>query len=229
MLLGVAALAVVLVAVPVALRSGRAEAPDTMPVLQGMALGEARTSLAELGLLVSPTFAPTAQPENTVLSSTPGAGEPRPVDRVVDVVVSVGEDEGLMPALYELPVAEALTALDGLDVRAVVSFEPQPGAEGIVRDTEPAEGQPIWRGAEVILHVNTGEPQLVVPDVRGVPFGEAEERLRHAGFRPELVGVETAGQELGTVVGTEPSAGSSVPVEQRRVTVQAAVPPAVES
>jgi serine/threonine-protein kinase len=80
---------------------------------------------------------------------------------------------------------------------------------GIVYDQHPAAGSHVDKGGTVTLFVSTGPPKVSVPDVKGLQWTQAQQRLVNAKLRPEehFVGGNTQGQ----VTATDPPAGKSVP------------------
>ena len=78
---------------------------------------------------------------------------------------------------------------------------------GNVISTGPASGAQAPYGSQVTVNVSTGPPTVQVPNVQGDTVQQATAALQGAGLNPS--GVQ--GNPTGTVVGTQPSIGSTVP------------------
>ena len=86
-------------------------------------------------------------------------------------------------------------------------------AAGMVSAVDPAPGARLLRGSTVRLTVSSGRPQ--VPDVAvGTPVADAERAIRDAGLTPARSGSAreySAAAPVGTVVRTDPAAGTALP------------------
>lgn len=131
-----------------------------------------------------------------------------------------------VPDVRDLPFDEGwqTLVLAGFDV-AITRLEPRPApVMGVIVDQDPAPGTIVRRSARVhisVLHPRdpraTDVPRLrlvrdavEVPDVRGVPFAEAWDRLMGVGL---LVRVDRSDGDprpvVGVVVAQEPAGGAS--------------------
>ena len=106
------------------------------------------------------------------------------------------------------------------DVREEASDQP----EGTVLEILPAEGTEVDVGSSVTLVASSGKVE--VPDVVGLPSGEAQAILSQAGFQV-LVNEEESTEPPGIVVFQAPSPGTEVSGGSR-VAITVAVEPAPE-
>jgi eukaryotic-like serine/threonine-protein kinase len=113
---------------------------------------------------------------------------------------------------------QILTA-DGFRVQAGTMLTDNAVPRGMVISTQPS-GRAV-KGSTVTLILSAGPRVVVIPAVTGKTLAQAESTLRGAGLlvsdQPEKVGSSTAA--TGSVVGTNPAAGTSWPVT-RPVAVQ---------
>ncbi|MEU8895200.1 Stk1 family PASTA domain-containing Ser/Thr kinase [Nocardia sp. NPDC048505] len=114
----------------------------------------------------------------------------------------------------ELQAKEALQKL-GFSV-AVQQKADSKIAQGNVIATQPLTGSRINEGSTVTLVVSLGPAQVPVPRLDGMTQQEAEQTLNAQGLRmdPNVLRKPSAQQEKDKVIGTEPSAGSKVDVDQ---------------
>ena len=159
-----------------------------------------------------------------VLASNPAAGERLKEGKKLVLTVSDGPTlvqppDGLIGKTQE----EATAMLAG--VQLGVEFVPQENNDapegtviGFADNGPPADGFP--KGSTVrLLVASDQEPEI--PDLVGVPYQEAVDRLQGLGLNPQLEAREPRGDEQpGTVVSTDPEAGTEV---QRGDTVEVLV------
>lgn len=159
-----------------------------------------------------------------VLASNPAAGEQLKEGRKLVLTVSDGPTlvqppDGLIGKTQE----EATAMLAG--VQLGVEFVPQENNDapegtviGFADNGPPTDGFP--KGSTVrLLVASDQEPEI--PDLVGVPYQEAVDRLQGLGLNPQLEAREPRGDEQpGTVVSTDPEAGTEV---QRGETVEVVV------
>ncbi len=198
-----------------------------VPPLEGLTEVQARAALEEADLAVGTVTTeenPGALP-GVVLRSDPPPGEMVEEDTAVDLVVNAA------PELVAVPEIEGLSELDArgrLEARKLVpQFQREESSEvdeGDVISSQPAAGEEVPAGSTVVVQVSSGPPLVVVPSVVGSPQDVALNVLIDAGFRPQ-VRQEAANQAAGTVIRTEPGAGTQAP-EDSTVTVIVSTGPA---
>ncbi|MGC5614634.1 Stk1 family PASTA domain-containing Ser/Thr kinase [Georgenia sp. Z1491] len=163
--------------VDVVLSSGPAEV--TVPDLEGMDRAEIVDELEEVEL--EATF---GEPENDdtieedlFLRSTPAPGESAPRGSSVEIILSAGPGDVLVPDVAGRSQEEARQILQdaGLSVGNTNTVdEPGAGADQALR-TDPATGTSVPRDTEVTLFLASGNVDL--QDLTGLPREEAESIL----------------------------------------------------
>ena len=141
-------------------------------------------------------------------AGTVGAQRPEPGTLYGEggiVVLSVARDplRTEVPDVSGLPTQRALARLRAAELRpraqAVQSQEPK----GTVLRQLPAAGTEVPTGSPAILVVSSGPQLATVPDVVGLPVGQATVRVARAGFRAQVARVPGS-QPEGTVVAQNP-------------------------
>jgi serine/threonine-protein kinase len=162
------------------------------------------------------------QPDQ-VLATEPAAGTELQEGKTIKVTVSLGPT--LVPVPGDIVGADEDGATDALEaVGFVVQPVRQPDEnvdEGVVigftDGDPPAEGLP--KGSTVRLTVSTGD-KIGVPDVSGQAAGDAVAQLTGLGLATEQRGQHSPnGEPDGSVLGTDPPAGTLVEPGSRVVVV----------
>jgi beta-lactam-binding protein with PASTA domain len=83
---------------------------------------------------------------------------------------------------------------------------------GLVISQSPGSGRRVEKGSRVSIVVSGGPASAALMSVAGLPASKATERLRKAGFKPTVKKQASTTVAAGTVIGTEPSAGTEVQV-----------------
>lgn len=138
---------------------------------------------------------------------------------LVAVVFFQDRPEVPVPDVVGLDEATARTRLIPLqlEVESVRGYQPD-APEGTVVRQEPPAGSRVRIGRRILLHLSSGAPPVVVPDVVGLPLLEARNRLDLAGLasfgRGGGFGIEVKAEVAddsrlpGTVLEQDPGAGS---------------------
>ncbi len=125
----------------------------------------------------------------------------------------------LVPSLGHYPVAvpnipntytyaQAAAAIEAVGLTATQTNQSSTSvAAGNVISTNPASNAQAPFGSQVTVVVSTGPPTTTVPNVQGDSVTQATAALQAAGLTPSGV----SGNPTGTVTGTQPSIGSTVP------------------
>lgn len=131
--------------------------------------------------------------------------------------------ERVMPRVMGLSQNEANRQLERLGFRVEVAREPHVSAgPGLVTWQDPPPGVAATTDTRVRITVSSGLPNVRVPDVRNMDLPMAERLLGAVGLRIEAVDTTTIKTRWsGTVAGTTPAAGDSLPLG-RGVTVHLA-------
>ena len=116
------------------------------------------------------------------------------------------------PDLIGLGFLDAYALADAAGLRLSASvWETTVGPWGRVLDQRPAPRGRLRRGRRIAVTVS-GRPHEQVPDVRGLPLGDAIDRLVWLGFVP-LADSRHSSRSISTghVLGTLPGAGALLP------------------
>jgi len=197
-----------------------------VPNLGGQTLEQAEALLTERGLVLGQQTVRTDPdvPEGSVIEQSPGAGELVEPESAVDVVVSSGAERTNVPRVVGLDLADARPIITDAGLRlGPVTEQASDQPEGTVLEVDPPEGTEVESGSEVSLVVSSGA--VTVPDVVGLPSGEAQAVLGQAGFTVVVTEEESTAQPEGRVVFQAPAAGTEAQAGSR-VAITVAVAPA---
>ncbi|MFD2092528.1 Stk1 family PASTA domain-containing Ser/Thr kinase [Blastococcus deserti] len=218
----VSVLAVLLLggAIAVAVALSRDDAPEatvqqvSVPPVANLEQAAAEQAITEAGLQVGTvtTEASATVAEGLVIRSSPASGAQVEQGSAVDLVVSGGPDTVSVPNVVGLDEDRARATLEqagftSINTSQVESLED----EGTVVAVSPDEGAQAAPTAPIRLQISTGTVRL--PDVANRDEAEARRTLTEAGFSNGQIvnqSVERDDVAAGTVVGTEPGAGTAV-------------------
>jgi serine/threonine-protein kinase len=145
-----------------------------------------------------------------VVSQDPAAGRRVDEGSTIELAVSSGPGQQLVPSVRNLPADQARRELNDLGFR--VTQDPIPSTtvrEGIAVRTSPKEGALVPKGTRVRLFISSGPPPVTVPNVIGQDKDDARETLEDAGFEVSAQNIDNDAPE-GEVVGQDPAGGTSV-------------------
>lgn len=117
--------------------------------------------------------------------------------------------EGAVPDVTGMPFEQAAARLKDEGFRADTAEQTWHGAagRGIVLAQRPPAGEVQERGALVLLDISLGRRQTKVPDVVGMPEGQARVVLQAEGFTIAEAVAEASELPRGEVIATIPGAG----------------------
>ena len=207
---GVAAAILIVGGIAVALGSslfGDKAGNVAVPDLQGQTVSTAQTSLSTVGLRLGGTTPEASdKPSGTIIGQDPAAGEQIQRGQAVDVTVSAGPEEALVPNLVGLATPEA--ASRALNERGLVLGTVTPRdsdqPENFVLDQDPVQGATVKTGSKVNIVVSSGF--VSVPNVIGQTEKAARSNLSNAGLDVDVVTQESSTATPGTVVAQAPRA-----------------------
>jgi beta-lactam-binding protein with PASTA domain len=185
-----------------------------VPSLSGMTCAQAASALQSVHLLANctpGTYDDNVQSEMIISWSYGSTANPTkaPYGSTIVIVPSLGHSPATVPGIptsYTFAQAQAALQAVGLTAtQANTSSATVP--QGNVISTSPASGAPAPYGSAVTVTVSTGPPTTTVPNVIGDTVSQATTAIEAAGLTAS--GVQ--GNPNGTVVGTQPSVGSTVP------------------
>lgn len=130
------------------------------------------------------------------------------------VIETDSEGRIKVPNLVGKKEGEVRELLDkaGLDCVVKERRESSKYEEGYVIDQNPEVGERLEKGDEVSIVVSTGKTskEIAVPDVSGKDETEAQKELNDAGFSKVKSEAVYSEKPQGTVIGTNPKAGTKV-------------------
>jgi serine/threonine-protein kinase len=182
----------------------------TVPRVVGKPAAAATAQLQHDGFKVATHGVNSSVKPGTVVSQDPTAQSTVDKGSTVDLAVSNGPGQGLVPDVKNLPRKNAIQALN--DAGFKVAEDPQPSltvAKGLAIKTSPPANKLVQKGTEVRLFVSSGPPQVQVPSVVGEDKNVATGSLQDKGFNVTVQPV-TSNQPKDRVISQNPSAGSTV-------------------
>jgi len=189
-----------------------------VPDLVGQSLEAAQTRASALGLKLETRYllASAEVPQNHIISQDPRAGRTVRAGRTIWVVVSTGPEVVTVPAVEGMALREARLILNeaGLRVgRVEERYAPEISPGQVLEQNPPAEAE-VEAGQLVDLVVSRGGAGLtvVVPDLRGQLFSQAEARLGELGLQLGEAQPREAAAPVGEILHQEPGPGTRVPV-----------------
>ena len=221
--------------------SGRAEEGSTIsvvvvgtrvadvPDVVGKDPGAAEQALGDAGFEVSTQQRESSiDEEGLVIAQNPSRGSSEEVGSVVTITTGTGPETVEVPDLSGNTPDQAATILADVDLELGEQTEGPSDevSEGQIFEQQPATGTDVEPGSEVSVTVSNGPELSTVPNVVGQSAEEAQAELWNAFFASEVVTVQSDEPE-GTVVSTDPAAGTQADWRAITVTVEvSAGPPA---
>ena len=153
-----------------------------------------------------------AVPRGCVLTQDPPAGVMARRGRIVEVVVSLGEEKSTIPPLRGQDFREAQVTLGRLGLQpgsvARVYSEDVPADRALASDPGPDAPIPQDRPVHVLMSLGPEPLRYLAPNWVGSRVREVTAALERAGIRYSLSGRDAALE--GVVVSQNPPAGSQV-------------------
>lgn len=183
------------------------------PKLAGLSRSEALAKLESMGLTmqVSDEQYSERREAGTIISSDPGAGQRVAVNGTVSVVLSKGPERYKVPNVKGLSQEQASQALadNNLETGQILQDYSRKWPQGQIMRTDPSVGTPLKRGTAVSLTVSMGPEPVVVPSVTNQTLEQAQAALSAAGFRVKTTEQYDDNVQLGRVISTNPSGGTT--------------------
>lgn len=194
----VAILAIVAIAAGVMALGGNQDTA-AVPDVTNKPIAEARAEIEAAGFTVGTETEVfnTEIAAGNVVGTNPQAGEQAPVGSTIDISVSKGTEQVTVPDLKNKTPDEAqkaLTAagLNGQQGDAVFSDDVD---EGNVASQDTAAGSTAYKGDTIVYHLSKGTEEISIPNVQGLDFETARDRLQSAGFSVKLQWVDDDADE----------------------------------
>lgn len=192
------------------------EGPEfrTLPELEGLTFVEAEARLIELALepSIDQAFDEDVPRGGVVSWSVPGQPELVAGGQVlpgteVDIIASLGPAPRNVPDLANLTASAATAAL--AELRLEIELGEQVFDDvvppGLIVSQSPEPGSEVQRGATVTVVVSRGPDLVVLPELEGLTFAEAQSVLVEAGFTARLVLGASDGQFVSATIDGEPA------------------------
>jgi serine/threonine-protein kinase len=183
-----------------------------VPRLAGLTADQARAKLADAGLVAGkPDYAFNNNvAANRVISQDPPADDFVDKGSTVTFVLSRGTHPTKVPYVIGETRKQAKADLENAHLNPVFQLVESDQPKGTVVETDPSPGEQVPRDTDVTVSISRG-PKLV-PNVVGLTQEQAEQRLKDAGFNPQVRPDTTSTEPKGTVTGQTPDAGQ--PLQQ---------------
>jgi serine/threonine-protein kinase len=182
----------------------------TIPILEGVEQASAETRLTALGLtpIIEEEMSADVAAGRVIRTDPPAGEQVDPLtDPEVTVFVSTGPDEVSVPEVRGLAREDAITELENAGL-VISTFEtdhdPDIQADRATK-TEPAAGEAVAPGSEVVLYISDGKVEL--PELRNGTESDAQQQLVALGLIVDLQDIETSEADPGTVVEQNPLPG----------------------
>ncbi|MCX6525731.1 MAG: PASTA domain-containing protein, partial [Actinobacteria bacterium] len=183
-----------------------------LPDVTGLAQAEAEKQLIAKGLLVKITPQESADiASGTVISQSPAALVPVAVGSVVELMVSKGVGEELVPDVVGQPLAQAQAAIQAAGFRFANPTQATSATvpTGSVISTDPSGGTSVAANTLIRIVVSTGPEQAKVPTVVGQSEADATTTIKFAGLSVRVVPqtVPAGDPNAGRVISQDPAGG----------------------
>ena len=192
--------------------ANKVEVPD----LAGLSAEAAITVLSDYDLVLG-SISPedSDRPANTIIGQNPGSGARVDEGSAVNIVISGGATQIIVPTLAGLVSAEdarRVLASVNLQLGNITSVDnDQP--EGYVVSSNPPASTTVAVGTRVSIEISNGFG--VVPALEGLPEAQARSDLGAAGYQVVVVNQPAATALPGTVLAQSPAAGTRLKIGSR--------------
>ena len=178
-----------------------------VPDLSGKTLAEAKAAAEEVGFVVEQVGAQYSdRPTGQVVTQQPGVGKQLARGGTITVILSRGPQTVTVPDVKGQGYDQAVGQLEAMGLAAARrDVASRNVLKGVVIDQDPLAGNTARPGATITLTVSLGDV-AVVPDLFGVSFETARQRLIDAGF-----GVNVNGQTKAQIERENPNFFSVYP------------------
>jgi beta-lactam-binding protein with PASTA domain len=216
-LIAVAVLAVLTVVVTVAINMfGGGTREVQVPDVRGQASADAIAELQNRGFKTRTQQRPDSTvPPDHVINTEPSADTSVDAGDEVTINVSTGPEQREIPDVRNLTYAEAVEKLTdaGFGKFKPSSSPSTPELKDKVVATNPPANQTSAITNEITIVMGTGPESREVPDVTGQSPESARQILTAAGFTNTVPVQVDSTSPAGQLIGTNPSAGQTVPVD----------------
>src|SRR4051794_7983172 len=181
-----------------------------VPKVVGKTASQATTILEKKKFEVKTHGIQSSKKPGTVVTQDPEAGTEADEQSTVDLGVSSGPGQQVVPDVSNLPAKQAIQQLNEAGFKVAQDLQPsQKVAKGNAIKTSPPANRMIPRGTEVRLFVSSGPPKVQVPNVVGQDKDVAEGTLEDLGLNVTPTFVNSASPK-DEVVSQSPGGGATV-------------------
>lgn len=203
---------VVLLAVVVGIGAWKLGRHATVPSVEGLTVAQATTRLEKADLKLregEPEYSEDV-PADSIIRSSPGAGESVGRGDTITVVVSLGPELTLVPTLRGRTLQEATALLDDarLELGTVTRKFNETVPEGQVVRSDPEVGDKPVVGTLVDLVVSKGREPVKIVSYVGKPAKAASQALTKLGFKVTTTQDFSSTVPAGRVISQTPSSGT---------------------
>lgn len=173
-----------------AMALGGNEETVAVPDVSNKPIAEAREELQSAGFAIgteTEVYNPDVEAGN-VVSTDPAAGEQAAKGSSVNITVSKGTEQVTVPDLRGMSADEAQRTLAsyGLNGQQGDTVFSDDVDEDKVAEQDIAAGTTAYKGDTITFHLSKGPETASVPNVQGLDFEAARDRLESAGFTVSL-------------------------------------------
>lgn len=213
----VAVLAVLTIAVTIAINTfGGNTRKVQVPDVRGQASADAIAALQNRGFKTRTLQKPDSTiPPDHVIGTDPGANTSVGAGADITINVSTGPEQRELPDVSSLTYAEAVKKLTaaGFSKFKQAASPSSPEMAGKVIGTNPPANQTSAITNVITIIVASGPEAKQIPDVAGQTVDLAQKNLNVYGFTKFSQAQVDSPKPAGDVVGTNPPAGTTVPVD----------------
>jgi serine/threonine-protein kinase len=182
-----------------------------VPTVTGQSQKHATETLTQAGFKVQTRPAESDEKKGRVIAQDPAGGDRADKGSTIELVVSSGPGQTLVPSVSGLPQDQAIQELNGQGFEQVTTdpIASDTVPKGFAVKTSPAEGTVVPKGSKIRLFLSSGPPKVQVPDVVGQNKDDARASLKDAGFKVTAQ-LQDSDQPKGNVLSQDPVGGTSV-------------------
>jgi serine/threonine-protein kinase len=186
--------------------------PVAVPDVTRLEVNLAKAKIEQAGLTPQVLRRPDdTVPAGQVADQNPAGGAKINKTSTVTLIVSTGIAQVAVPGVVGLDLTSAVQALaqKGFNskIRRIYSSQQQ----DTVTAQLPAAGDRVDKGSIVTINVSRGAKPIVIPDVTGEPYANAQSALIGLGFTVGRVDAASDQQPTGVVISMDPPQGTAAP------------------
>jgi len=184
---------------------------SSVPDLQMLTRAEAEKRLSDEGLALGDVERRASEdiPQGAVISQDPTAGEFLPAGDPVDIVLSTGKPDVVVPDILGDDKSDAENELEDLGLKVKLVERDSDEEKDTIVDSDPRPATSVSSGTLVTLYFAAGPQE--VPSVLGMTESRATRALERAGFNVSVTFDAETRSEKGTVLQQDPEAFSERP------------------